>query len=163
MYSQRGKIRIPPYVFILLLAVILGGYLFSGGLAGVNARALAHAVEAIPEETTQVSLNELVPFEWDEVYTFDPYTSEEEIKRIIRLDSGAVEESVSEGMVQLVFVEWGKERVVASVCAYPDNLGYDIRIPFNHGDEGYGVLRYEDNAVFSKSTENGVTVLTYLP
>ena len=149
MYSQRGKIRIPSYVFILLLAVILGGYLFSGGLAGVNARALEHAVEAIPEESTQVSLNELVPFEWDEVYTFGPYTSKEE--------------SVSEGMVQLVFVEWGKERVVASVCAYPDNLGYDIRIPFNHGDEGYGVLRYEDNAVFSKSTENGVTVLTYLP
>ena len=44
MYSQRGKIRIPSYVFILLLAVILGGYLFSGGLAGVNARALEHAV-----------------------------------------------------------------------------------------------------------------------
>ena len=116
MYSQRGKIRIPSYVFILLLAVILGGYLFSGGLAGVNARALEHAVEAIPEESTQVSLNELVPFEWDEVYTFGPYTSKEEIQSIIRLDSDAVKESVSEGMVQLVFVEWGKERVVASVC-----------------------------------------------
>ena len=108
MYSQRGKIRIPSYVFILLLAVILGGYLFSGGLAGVNARALEHAVEAIPEESTQVSLNELVPFEWDEVYTFGPYTSKEEIQSIIRLDSDAVKESVSEGMVQLVFVEWGK-------------------------------------------------------
>ena len=39
--------------------------------------------------------------------------------------SPSIQETVSEGMVQLLFVKEG--RVVASVCGYAERLGYQIR------------------------------------
>lgn len=42
----------------------------------------------------------------------------------IGFKSNSIQETVNEGMVQLVFVKG--QKVTASVCGYADNLGYDI-------------------------------------
>lgn len=46
------------------------------------------------------------------------------MEKAIGLSSPSIQETVSEGMVQLLFVKEG--RVVASVCGYAERLGYQI-------------------------------------
>lgn len=84
---------------------------------------LKDAVTGVREESCAV-LEDMIPFEWDAAYTFPPYTSREEIERSIGVRSRSICETVSEGMVQLIFVDDAK--VVASVCGYRDSLGYDV-------------------------------------
>lgn len=98
----------------------------------------------------EVSLNEVVPFSWDAVYTFAPYTSKQSMEERIGFSSDAITETVNEGMTQLIFVK--DEKVVASICGYSDNLGYTVEftdcverkdeVPFEvHVTENYVELK----------------------
>ena len=98
-----------------------------------------------------VELNEIVPFEWDTVYTFEPYTSKEQIEDIIGFKSNSIQETVSEGMVQLLFVK--DKKVVSSVCGYSNTLGY--RIDF------FDRIVYTNNAAFSVERDSDIVRLTY--
>lgn len=110
-----------------------------------------HAVRNISEHEEKITLNEMVPFEWDSVYTFLPYTSREEIWRILGIREEAVTETVNEGMVQLIFLNEGK--VTASICGYESRLGYSVKIPIKK--KGYTKIDYEDNFEFYVSTKKG--------
>lgn len=96
-----------------------------------------------------VTLNDITPYKWDTVYTFEPYTSRQAIEEIIGFKSRYVKETVSEGMVQLLFVKG--DSVVASVCGYADNLGYQVE--FN------GAIDYAEEAKFSVSKNEGIVAL----
>ena len=89
-----------------------------------NNHTLKKTVTALKAGQT-VTLDDAVPFEWDAVYTFSSYTSEEEIERIIGFKSrDIVANNVNEGMVHLIFTKG--EKVQAAVLGYADNLGYYI-------------------------------------
>lgn len=72
----------------------------------------------------EISLNEVIPFSWDAVYTFTPYTSKQVIEERIGFSSNIITETVNEGMTQLIFVK--DKKVVAFICEYSDKLGYNI-------------------------------------
>ena len=133
---------------LLILLVIYA--LIGNPIVFWHNRALEHSLCSLEDGIT-VTLNETVPFEWEAVYTFDPYTSKSEMERIIGISSSSIRETVSEGMVQLIFVNRG--RVTASVCGYASNLGYDVYLgrsgrPLTIGEEmkfsvacGDGIVR----------------------
>lgn len=100
--------------------------------------------------TRETTLNAVVPFEWDLVYTFAPYTSQSEIEELIGFRSGSIRMAVNEGMVQLLFVKG--DRVVASICGYDSSLGYDV----NFTDS----VIYDENTIFAVSRDSGITILT---
>lgn len=102
------------------------------------------------EGNQKVTFNEIVPFDWDMVYTFEPYTSREEIEEIIGFQSDSIRETVNEGMVQLLFIK-GKT-VTASVCGYPGNLGYSV-INLE------GSVSAKEEAVFLTDTDSGIVKL----
>ncbi|OUQ13310.1 hypothetical protein B5E84_17615 [Lachnoclostridium sp. An14] len=115
-----------------LFAGVVAGVLFLEALFGLadpverNSRALAASMKALKdgESGTKISLEEVVPFSWEEVYSFDPYVSVEEMKGVLGTGGKHLTEAISEGQVQLVFLEQGE--VTASVCGYGEDLGYDI-------------------------------------
>lgn len=109
---------------------------------------LGKAMEKL--ETDVVTLNEVVPFAWEKVYTFSPYTGREEIEEIIGFRDRGIEETVSEGMVQLIFVQ-GNE-VTASVYGYPSALGYQV--------EFTDAVTFAEEASFSVERKNGIVCLT---
>lgn len=108
------------------------------------------AVISIDDGKEIITLNEVIPFIWDTVYTFPPYTSKEEIEEMIGFKSRSIEETISEGMVQLLFVK--DNSVTASICGYSDNLGY--RVDF------FGSVTYEEKAEFSIKKDAGIVILT---
>ena len=120
-----------------------------------NNEKFRQAVLSINSDT--VTLNEIVPFEWEAVYTFPPYTSKEEIESIVGIKSSAIQQTANEGMVQLIFVK-GQE-IVSSVCGYSDSLGYSIS--FLEDGENYGLILKAEKAEFSVERDNNIVKLTY--
>lgn len=102
------------------------------------------------EGNQKVTFNEIVPFDWDMVYTFEPYTSREEIEEIIGFQSDSISETVNEGMVQLLFVKG--TTVTASVCGYPGKLGYSVT-------NFEGSVSAKEEAVFLTDTDSGIVKL----
>lgn len=137
--------RIIVSIFLLLA---LGYSLIGNPAIAYRNYKLKNAILSVDSGQT-ISLNDITPYEWDTVYTFDPYTSRQEIEEIIGFKSRYIKETVSEGMVQLLFVKG--DSVAASVCGYADNLGY--RVEFN------GAIDYADEAEFSVSKNEGIVAL----
>ncbi len=108
-------------------------------------------------EGTTVHLNDVVPFEWDALYTADPYEPKDSIEQRIGIKSSAIRENqINEGMVHLIFVKG--DTVVASILGYPENLGYAIRFT---GEERISVTSAEE-AVFEAAKKDHVVTLSYL-
>lgn len=144
------KKKVLSFAGALLLACLLLCVLIGNPMTAAHGRALKQAILDLPEDTETVSLNETVPFAWDTVYTFAPYTDRETIEAAIGFSSPAIRETVNEGMVQLIFVKG--HTVTASVCGYADALGYEMILP------GESVSR-EDNASCAVSRAGGVVTL----
>ena len=108
-------------------------------------------------------MEEVVPFEWTTVYTFDPYTSLDRIKWITGSKSPALKESVSEGMTHIVFKD--HSRVMASVCAYPSSIGYSLSFTggkntyYGYPDGGYSHIEYGDQVEFKVTKDAGIVML----
>lgn len=106
-----------------------------------------------------ITLEEIVPFEWTTVYTFDPYTSIDRIERITGSRSPALKESFSEGLTHVVFTNKGQ--VVASVCGAPTSIGYYLGFTggdatyYSYPDGGYSHIEYGDEIAFEVMPGNG--------
>ena len=123
---------------------------FGNPVARINNYRLEKAVTALEAGQT-VTLNEVVPFEWEAVYTFSPYTSEEEIEEIIGFKSrDIVANNVNEGMVHLIFTKG--EKVQAAVLGYAPNLGYSINFSKK--------IAFEENVQFQVETIREIIYLT---
>ena len=145
---------------VLVLLIVLGGlYLYFGApYIYLNNRKLKTAITSL--DCDSAVLEDIVPFEWTMVYSFGPYTPKDSMKRIMGAQSPALSESISEGMIDVVFADRG--RVVASVCAYPENLGYDLKIAgekATYPGGGCTYLEYGDQAVFKVTKEDGLVRL----
>ena len=68
-------------IAVVLLAAFAGLRWYGDCVRTERERALQAAVTGISKDT--VTLNEVVPFAWDTVYTFAPYTPREEIEAVI--------------------------------------------------------------------------------
>ena len=144
MRRQKQKRLIFGVLAILLTLVISFGAaeaIFVGNpIIRMHNRQLQKAVSSLENDRT-IALDELVPFDWDSVYTFEPYTSREEIADVIGFDSRAIEVSVNEGQLQLLFVK--NKKITASVCGYPSALGYDVEFNSKY-DENRSIKREKD-------------------
>lgn len=137
------------------LVLAVGYFVIGNPIVFMNNRKLKTAVTGITADT--VTLNEVVPFEWDSVYMPDPYASKENIEKLIGFKSASIKENwVNEGIVHLIFTKG--QRVVAGVLSYPQNLGYSI------GFGKYGPrIDAVDNVRFQVEKQNGVVRLLVLP
>lgn len=133
---------------VLLVLAALFWLLFGNPVILWHNKQLKESITGVTAET--VTLNEVVPFRWDEVYTFSPYTSRERMEEVMGVRSSSIKETVNEGMTQLIFLEG--DRVTASVCGYPSNLGYRV--------EFFDRIDWEDQTLFQVTDGGGLVSLT---
>ena len=98
------------YMFIIALVAVLGLVVLfpKKDLWVSNTELLKDKMHAELTDGGQVKLSEFTPFEWDEVYSFNPYASKEVIYETIGYKWDRISETVSEGMNQIVFMKGGK-------------------------------------------------------
>ena len=141
------------YILILLITIIIFFKFKDYSEIKLNNKKLQKSITSIKEN--EVALNDVIPFEWERLYTFKPYTTKEDIESIIGFKSQYISETINEGMVQLIFVK--DKRIVSNVLNYEDNLGYSI--DFYDGISIYNEVLYKDNIKFNVKLDNGILYL----
>lgn len=137
------------HVLLLIIFIILSvGLLlvFKLGIT-VNNIKLKKALTGV-SNVEWVTLDEVVPFKWEKVYTFTPYTSKEEIEEVIGFSSSSITETINEGMVQLIFVK--EDKIISSVCGYAGSLGYSVHFEdvVEYGEETQFAVEYADDVIW---------------
>jgi hypothetical protein len=148
-----GIVIIAIVVFLIILKP------FKEDIWDMNADKLISSFDVISGDTDIEDLNGFIPFEWDELYSFTPYTPKSEIYEVIGYRWDNISESVNEGMNQIVFVNDGK--VVCYLYGYPEHvkLGFD----FGKFKGSHIKLTPNQNLHFTTTlSENGVRYLTYV-
>lgn len=76
---------------------------------------------------TQASVKELIDFEYDEVYVFEPYQPKESMEAELGFKCSLLKETVSEGMTNILFVK--DNSPAAYLYGYTYQAGYYIDLP----------------------------------
>lgn len=144
------------FISIIILIVTISINLWKKDLWDANAELLKEEVLELNVDT--IHLEDITPFEWDVVYSFNPYTSKEEIYKTIGYKWDRISETVSEGMNQIVFLKDGK--VVCYLYGYPTNNGYGINFIKGNYTDVTTVLTPKDDLNFKVTISDGVTYLS---
>lgn len=140
----------------IVLIVVMGYLMIGNPFVFINNPKLKKSIDFL-DDSKIVSLNEVIPFEWDSLYTFEPYQSKTEIAEIIGFQSNDIKENnINEGMVHLLFVK--NDKVVASILSYSSNLGYNIDFSSKENLK----VTHSENAQFYITKNDGITILTYI-
>ena len=118
-------------VAIVIVSIFVLVNLLKKDLWDVNADLLKEEVLSIEQSVETVNLTDITPFEWDVVYSFDPYTTKDTIYETVGYKWDNISETVNEGMNQIVFLKDGK--VVCYLYGYPENNGYGIYFTSENG------------------------------
>jgi len=141
----------------LLGIVVILFVLFKKDLWEKNEDLLREEIVSIPQSVETINLNDVTPFEWDKVYSFGPYTPKEEIYETVGYKWDRIQETVNEGMNQIVFLK--DEKVVCYVYGYPSNVGYGISLSGEAFSEYATVLHVEDDLTFKVERDEEVVYL----
>lgn len=150
-------------IIIIAVAILLTVFLikvFKKDVWDVNEKLLKQEVMNIGNSVKSVNLSDITPFEWDLVYSFDPYTSKDTIYRTVGYKWDSISETVNGGMNQLVFMK--DKKVVCYVYGYPANNGYGIFFNSESKDASTpaSVLSVEDDLIFEVVRGANVFLLT---
>jgi hypothetical protein len=129
-------------LFIVLFVLLCSVYylLFGSPLVDWRTEKLVEATNNITTET--ITLEELVPFAWDVVYVFEPYTSKEEVAETLGFYSAEIHESWNDSDNWYYFVKGNR------IVATPENSLLGINLPGNGEGSSVGSLHCGDNVLF---------------
>ncbi len=120
---------------ILMVVVATIGILclkpFNKDIWDINANNLRHAFQPISGDAVIDDLSQWTSFDWDTIYSFRPYTTKEGIYITVGYNWDDINETVNEGMNQIVFMNKGK--VVCYLYGYAENLGIGFNFGYHEG------------------------------
>ena len=155
--KSNHKIRyLAVLIAIVFVAIIIIFNSFQKDMWDINADKLIKSFQVISGDADIEDLSRFIPFEWDELYSFAPYTSKKTIYETIGYKWDRISETVDESMNQMVFVKDDKE-----VCYL---YGYS-NIYFDFGDyKGYFIKLTPSNNLYFKTklSNNGVRYFKYI-
>jgi len=151
------KVKIVAIIAIVLLCVTV--LIVKEDLWDLNAKLLKGKVLSIEQTAEVINLSDIIPFEWDVVYSFAAYTPKEQVYAVIGYKWANISATVSEGMNQIVFLKDGK--VVCYLYGYPENNGYGIFFAGQYYNEFATMLNVEDNLDFKVTRRDGVLYLKH--
>lgn len=155
------KVCIMLVVLIALICAGIFGYLtWNHQIGNKNENALKKAMVKLEQDnpelakgkSKEISFNEIIPFSWDKVYTFLPYTTTEYMEEITGIKSKKYSTMMYDEGMQLAFVK--DHKVVAFISGKISKLNYEIQFS--------DCISHEDDAIFLASKENDVVKLTFV-
>lgn len=112
------------------------------------------------EDSEPVKLSDVTPFDWDYVYSFTPYVSKDQVYEAVGYKWDTIQQTVSEGMNQLVFMK--DDQVVCYVYGYAQNNGFGIYMERAEYGEPFVKLYANEDSMFKREVIEGAVVLTQL-
>lgn len=155
---MKNKNKILYMAWIVIIVIVIVFNLYKKDVWDINADKFINSFNVISGDADIEDLNEFIPFVWDELYSFAPYTPKEVVYEVIGYKWDNISESVNENMNQIVFVKDGK--VVCYLYGYPEyiKLGFD----FGEYKGSYIKLTPNQNLYFTTTlSDNGVRYFKY--
>jgi hypothetical protein len=155
----KNKNNLIIVVGVIVITIMLSLNYLKTDIWDSNAKKLSNAFNIISGDARIDNLSQFTPFEWDTLYSFDPYTSKDEIYKTIGYKWDQISETVNENMNQIVFMK--DRKVVCYVFGYPEynKIGFD----FGEYDGSYIKLLSEDKLTFDTTvTEDGIRLFNYI-
>lgn len=146
------KLFIKGIVFLLLVT----GCSKHDEIWSVNASQLSQAIATLNQ--SEEDIEELIPFEWDEAYSFVPYLQKEFIYEIIGYKWDNIKESTSEDMIQVVFMYQGE--VVCHIFGRVNRLGFEIDFGDYNGND-YVKITKDESSKLHFECEGDKKILRY--
>ncbi|MCD1161072.1 hypothetical protein [Peribacillus frigoritolerans] len=140
---------------IICIAIFIN--LLKKDLWDVNEELLKEEVLSIGHSVETINLLEVTPFDWDVVYSFEPYTPSDHIYETVGYKWDTINATVNEGMNQIVFLNDGK--VVCYLYGYPENNGYGISFESENYKDAVYMLNIKDDLNFQVERRNNVVYL----
>lgn len=137
-------------VFILMCSlIIINPY-------NTNNELLVKEISTL-RETEEFHINDIIPFDWDEMYVFKSGTSKEYIEKTIKIsNSKIVDVPKDENTTGLVFIKDGK--ITAYFPSTKDSHSFKINVPM--GKNNYGIVKQYEWVVFMAENKDGIINLT---
>lgn len=145
-------------IVIIAIASIIINSTFEKEIWDINAEKLKNSISSISVPVVIEDLSTVTPFEWDTLYSFEPYLPKENIYETVGYKWDSINETVSEGMTQIVFMKDNK--VVCYVYGYPEN----VKFWFNFGQYKSSIKLTSDQELSFEVTtfDNGIRSLKYI-
>jgi hypothetical protein len=121
--KKKATLKILFFIFILLSVTF---FMKWNSQLNRNTRDLEKKLSASDAQVSGKTV-ELFNFDYDVLYVFEPYESKEEMETKIGFRTSILQETVSEGMMNILFVK--ENSPVAYLYGYLSNTGYFIEIP----------------------------------
>lgn len=109
-----------------MIILILGS--FKKDIWDINTSKLEDLIDSMSAPMVINDFSKWTPFEWDTLYSFTPYTTKENIYKVVGYKWDNISETVNDNMNQIVFVKDGK--VVCYLYGYPENTNFS----YNFGE-----------------------------
>lgn len=112
-----------------------------------------HNLELMKEQVRKmdpqqpVALSDITPFEWDVLYSFEPYASKEAVYETVGYRWDNIRETVSEDMNQIVFMRDGK--VVCHIYGYPSRNGFGLYVKGQNEEEPVATIHSSDHVLLT--------------
>src|SRR5699024_8279973 len=147
-------------IIVVILFIVVYINILKKDLWDDNEEVLKEEVLSVEEAVETVNLSDITPFEWDVVYSFDPYTPKDTIYETVGYKWDRISETVNEGMNQIVFLN--EDKVVCYLYGYPQNNGYGIFFTSKNETEATSssVLSIKDDLVFEVIRSDDVVILS---
>ncbi|HEY8890285.1 MAG TPA: hypothetical protein VIM70_08515 [Clostridium sp.] len=137
-------------VLVVILGLIMVKTLHPTPIWEINAKQFNSSFSSVSVNAT-IDLSEFTTFEWDTLYSFAPYTPEENIYQLVGYQWEKINSTVSEGMNQIVFLKEGK--VVCYIDGYPDK--YKVLFEFGQYTGNHFKLTSSDKLIFHTMVADG--------
>ena len=119
---------------------------------------LIYKIAKIKDETKEVNLTDITPFEWDKAYVFDINTPIEKIYKKVGYKWTSISEKEKESEFQIVFLN--NEKVVCYLFGSSDMMG--ISMNFNKSSYKDGIIEIAPNKNSKFSVKKGKEVLKHI-
>lgn len=120
------KISIIAFVATLAFCLLAGFFVLANPHgANTNGKKLAGILREY--EGTDLNLNSIINFDYDYLVQFEPYADKNSMEEFIGFKCAILEESLSEGMMNILFVKDNKP--VCYIYGYPSNNGFYLSVP----------------------------------
>jgi hypothetical protein len=125
-----------------------------------NAKGFTKPFNIISGDTAVIDdLSGFTQFEWDTLYSFEPYTPASKIYEVVGYKWTIIRPTVNENMNQVVFLHNGK--VVCYIDGYPSK--YKVYFKFSGYEDHYIKLTRSDKLTFRMTIkDNGIREFEYL-
>lgn len=157
MKQTKWKRRIFAALILALLVTAVYGLTASWRIRRDFSNNIKEAVSQ--EEGTKVRLSDLTPFQWDYVYSFDPYTSREEMENVLGFSDSRLKQTASEDTVQLIFVKNGAHAF--TLQGSPSLLGYFIDLGYWENGRSYRRVDSMADTFTLRTREGGLPELVF--